>query len=98
MQYLKPRNGRGSEAHFLLACIRAVGAPSLQSDVPRTAEDAACICDVARLPGARESVEAEIISVRQSDPGHLFWKQNPGVKAHRGCGGGSGMDALARRG
>lgn len=97
MQYLKRWNGRGSEAYFLLACIRAAGAPSLQSDVPRTAEAAPCICDAARLPGARGSVEAEIISVTPSDPGHLFWKQNLGVKL-RGRGGLSCMDAFAQRG
>lgn len=75
-----------------------MGAASLQSDVPRTAEAALCICDAARLPGVRGSVEAEIISVRRSDPGHLFWKQNPGVKLQRGCGGWSRMDAFARKG
>lgn len=97
MQYLKPWNGRGIEAYFLLVCIRAAGAPSLQSDAPRTAEAAPRICDAARLPGARGSIEAEIISVRRSDPGHLFWKQNPGVKLQRGRGGRSRMDAFARR-
>lgn len=98
MQYLEPWNGRGSEAYFLLVCIRAVGAPSLQSDVPWTAEAAPCICDAARLPGARGSIEAEIISVRQSDPGHLLWKQNPGVRLQRGCGEWSRMEAFARSG